>query len=49
VTFDFWDQMRMAEQMDELRQLRPAAYEALPLAPDDPRVLSGVRQSDFAT
>ena len=49
VTFDFWDQMRMAEQMDELRQLRPAAYEALPLAPDDPRATTGVRQSDFAT
>ena len=49
VTFDFWDQMRMAEKMDELRQLRPAAYEALPLASDDPRVTTGTRQSDFAT
>jgi hypothetical protein len=49
VTFDFWGQMQAAEQMDELRQLRPAAYEALPLAPDDPRATTGVRQSDFAT
>jgi glycosyltransferase involved in cell wall biosynthesis len=49
VTFDFWDQVRMAEHLDELRQLRPAAFEALPLAPDDPRATRGVRQSDFAT
>jgi glycosyltransferase involved in cell wall biosynthesis len=49
VTFNFWDQMRMAEQLDELRQFRPAAFEALPLAPDDPRATSGIRQSDFAT
>jgi glycosyltransferase involved in cell wall biosynthesis len=49
VTFDFWNQMQMAEHMDELRQFRPAAFEALPLAPDDPRATTGVRQSDFAT
>jgi len=49
VTFDFWDQTRLAEQLDELRQFRPAAYEALPLAPDDPRRTVGSRQTDFAT
>src|SRR4030095_2779445 len=37
VVFDFWDQLRLAEQLDELRQVRPALYEALPFAPDDPR------------
>jgi L-malate glycosyltransferase len=47
VQFDFWDQTRLAEQFDELRHVRPAAFEALPLAPDDPRTAMG-RQSDFA-
>jgi glycosyltransferase involved in cell wall biosynthesis len=30
VTFDFWDQVRLAEQLEELRIYRPAAYQALP-------------------
>jgi len=30
VTFDFWDQVRQAEQLEELRLYRPAAYQALP-------------------
>ena len=30
VTFDFWDQVRQAETLEELRIYRPAAYEALP-------------------
>lgn len=41
VTFDFWDQVRQAEELDEIRQLRPAVYQALPLAPDDPRATRG--------
>ena len=48
VSFDFWDQLRAAEQLDELRQLRPAAYRALSFAPDDPRGSTGSRESDFA-
>jgi glycosyltransferase involved in cell wall biosynthesis len=30
VTFDFWDQVRQAEQLEELRLYRPAIYQALP-------------------
>jgi hypothetical protein len=30
VTFDFWDQVGQAEQLEELRLYRPAAYQALP-------------------
>jgi glycosyltransferase involved in cell wall biosynthesis len=49
VVFDFWDQLRLAEQLDALRQVRPALYEALPFAPNDPRATMRTRQSDFAT
>ena len=34
VTIDFWRQFEEAERLEELRQYRPAAYRALPLAPD---------------
>jgi len=33
VAFDFWDQVRQAETLAELRQYRPALYEALPPPP----------------
>lgn len=33
VAFDFWDQVRQAEQLEELRLYRPAAYQALPKEP----------------
>jgi hypothetical protein len=33
VTPDFWDQVRLAEQLEELRLYRPAAYQALPKEP----------------
>jgi hypothetical protein len=29
VTFDFWHQFDAAEQLEELRMVRPAAYKAL--------------------
>jgi glycosyltransferase involved in cell wall biosynthesis len=32
VAFDFWHQFDAAQELDELRQYRPAAYEALPEA-----------------
>jgi glycosyltransferase involved in cell wall biosynthesis len=32
VQFDFWDQVEQADRLEELRQYRPAAYQALPLA-----------------
>jgi glycosyltransferase involved in cell wall biosynthesis len=30
VTFDFWEQLKSAEELEEIRQYRPAAFEALP-------------------
>jgi glycosyltransferase involved in cell wall biosynthesis len=40
ITDDFWHQVRLAEELDEIRQYRPAAFRALPpppAAPDAPR------------
>lgn len=34
VAWDFWRQFDEAERLEELRQYRPAAYKALPVAPD---------------
>jgi glycosyltransferase involved in cell wall biosynthesis len=48
VAFDFWQQTRQAEVLDELRQLRPAAYRGLPLESDDPRASAAARDSDVA-
>jgi hypothetical protein len=31
VAFDFWKQFAMAESLEEIRQTRPAAFQALPL------------------
>jgi len=33
IAWDFWDQLRLAEELDELRQYRPAIYRGLPEAP----------------
>jgi L-malate glycosyltransferase len=33
VTFDFWGQFDAAQELEELRLYRPAAYQALPVAP----------------
>jgi hypothetical protein len=43
VAFDFWDQVRESDSLDELRRFRPAAYQALPkaLAPDAPAGVPG--------
>jgi hypothetical protein len=30
VAFDFWQQFDAAEELEELRQIRPSAYKALP-------------------
>lgn len=49
VLFDFWDQLQSTEQLDVLRQVRPAAFQALPFAPDDPQATLARRRSDFAT
>jgi hypothetical protein len=33
VAFDFWDQVRLADELEELRTYRPAAFQALPEEP----------------
>jgi glycosyltransferase involved in cell wall biosynthesis len=33
VAFDFWDQVERAEEFDEIKQYRPAAFQALPPDP----------------
>jgi hypothetical protein len=35
VAYDFWRQFRQAEELEEIRQRRPAAFRALPFAPDE--------------
>ena len=34
VAFDFWGQFDAAQELEELRMFRPAAYQALPLESD---------------
>jgi hypothetical protein len=36
VTFDFWGQFDAAQELEELRLYRPAAYQALPADPEMP-------------
>jgi glycosyltransferase involved in cell wall biosynthesis len=35
VAYDFWRQFKLAEELEEVRQSRPAAFRALPVAPED--------------
>jgi hypothetical protein len=35
VAYDFWRQFRLAEELEEIRQTRPAAFRALPISPED--------------
>jgi glycosyltransferase involved in cell wall biosynthesis len=37
VAYDFWRQFKLAEELEEVRQSRPAAFRALPISPDDAR------------
>jgi glycosyltransferase involved in cell wall biosynthesis len=34
VAYDFWRQFKLAEELEEIRQARPAAFQALPVAPE---------------
>jgi hypothetical protein len=34
VAWDFWDQLRLAEELFELQQYRPAIFRALPDSPE---------------
>jgi hypothetical protein len=33
VAWDFWDQLKLSEELFELQQYRPAIFQALPPAP----------------
>jgi glycosyltransferase involved in cell wall biosynthesis len=35
VAYDFWRQFKLADELEEIRQTRPAAFRALPFAPDE--------------
>jgi glycosyltransferase involved in cell wall biosynthesis len=35
VAYDFWRQFRLAEELEEIRQTRPAAFRALPVSPEE--------------
>ena len=35
VAYDFWRQFKLAEELEEIRQTRPAAFRALPVSPED--------------
>jgi hypothetical protein len=43
VAWDFWDQFKLAEDLYELQQYRPAIYRGLPDHPERPGPSSGVR------
>jgi len=46
VTWDFWDQFDEAERLEDLRQYRPAAYQALPKDPGDRRSATSQQEAD---
>jgi glycosyltransferase involved in cell wall biosynthesis len=35
VAYDFWRQFKLAEELEDVRQSRPAAFRALPVSPDE--------------
>jgi len=35
VAYDFWRQFALADELERIRQHRPAAFRALPLSPED--------------
>jgi hypothetical protein len=45
VAFDFWDQVNLAEELEELRAYRPAAFQALP----KPTAHEGHEEENLAT
>ena len=49
VAFDFWDQVRLAETLEELRIYRPAAFQALPAEPGRGVYQSGQEDANTAS
>lgn len=45
VAYDFWRQFKLADELEELRQARPAAFRALPFAPEDEGPVAELGQS----
>lgn len=48
VAHDFWRQFALAGELEEIRQVRPAAFHALPLAPDQSGVIADLGPSEAA-
>lgn len=44
ITWDFWDQLERSNELEELRQYRPSAYQALPKKPGTGGRGSGTRE-----
>ena len=42
MTADFWKQFRLAEELEEIRTVRPSAFRALPPAPGEAEVVADV-------
>jgi L-malate glycosyltransferase len=48
VAYDFWRQFALAGELEELRQTRPAAFRALPVAPDQAGPVADLGPSEAA-
>ena len=46
VSYDFWRHFKLAEELEEIRQVRPAAFRALPVAPEDHRAVADLAPSE---
>jgi len=44
VAYDFWRQFQLAEELEAIRQSRPAAFRALPYAPEEAGVVADLGQ-----
>jgi glycosyltransferase involved in cell wall biosynthesis len=42
VSYDFWRQFKLADELEEIRQRRPAAFRALPESPDEAGAVADV-------
>jgi len=45
VAYDFWRQFKLADELEEIQQTRPAAFRALPFSPDDAGTVADLGQS----
>jgi glycosyltransferase involved in cell wall biosynthesis len=40
IAYDFWRQFKLAEELEEIRQTRPAAFRALPVSPEESGIVA---------